>query len=407
MDPTLPTRLVRLDAARARWGDRVDRLTPAFFRGDPLADEALAAIDALGGAGWRALDRALRQGIDAVDDAPQALRALFEQLDRVPAWVDWERVDRAGRLLFRAGPAGGIVLAARCLIAGYCSPAGNKPLVLTGRVAGPELSHRLAETGRFVSAVCEPGGLRRSGEGFRITVRVRLMHARVRALCAADPRWRERDWGTPLNQRDLLATHLLFSIVFADGLRCFGLDVDRDLCEDWLHLWRLASTLMGVEAELLPATEREATELALLIRATEGPPDDDARRLTEAMLASPNMARWPGGRRVAEGMCRALLGEEASDGLGLRRTPTRHAVRAISWVTGPMDRVATRIPRLEQRLVDRGHRAWRAAIAESAAGLPLRWRPPDALRQQAEPPTFNPATNASTVAPSTASSKLP
>src|SRR5579859_2993597 len=125
-----PTRYVNLDAARARFGDRVDRLVRYFFEVDAPGDAAVEAVTSQPqGHGWRVLNEALDRGIDSVH-APDALCALFAQVDRVPAWVDWDLIQRAGETLRRAGPLGGIVLGAKSLVHGYASPAGNKPLAM-------------------------------------------------------------------------------------------------------------------------------------------------------------------------------------------------------------------------------------------------------------------------------------
>ena len=104
----LPTRAVNLAEARARFGDLVDRFLPALTRTDPLADAVARDFAELGRARSRALlDRALQEGIGAVPDAPDSLRALFAQLDHVPVWVDWAALDRASDVLFRTGFIGG------------------------------------------------------------------------------------------------------------------------------------------------------------------------------------------------------------------------------------------------------------------------------------------------------------
>lgn len=152
-----PSRYVRLDQARERYGTRVDRLGSFLMKGDPLADAAVNAL-AVHPAPVRQsmLDRALNEGIDAVPEGPDALRALFAQLDRVPFWVDPERLDRGGAAFLRSGLLGGMVLGAYSLVAGYCSPGGNKPLAFSGRLS-QDAPRRLAETGRFVQAVSSPG----------------------------------------------------------------------------------------------------------------------------------------------------------------------------------------------------------------------------------------------------------
>jgi hypothetical protein len=316
--------------------------------------------------------------VDTVPGAPDALRALFTSLDEVPVWVDRDRVARAGPILFRSLGIGGIVLGARSLVSGYCSPAGNKPLVLTGRLGSPAQNQRLAETGRFVTAVCEPLGLERDRPGFSLCVRVRMMHAKVRWLIRRDPRWDREAWGEPINQHDLVATSLLFSQVFVDGLRRFGLSVTPQEAEDWLHLWRWASVLLGVDDSLLPVTEREAERLALLIRQTQDHPDDDSRRLVRAMLET--AAPRPGGVALAEGFCRALLGDPLADELGLQRTPFRHAVRVVASVAGPVDRIRARSRLVDRVFVRMGERYWSEAVAASSEGRPLTYHPSEALR---------------------------
>ncbi len=342
---TIPDRVVNLEQARRRFGAQVDRLLPALWRGDPLADTH-------------------------VDEPFPAFVARVSP----PPWFDRDRVARAGRLLFRAGPLGGVVLGARSLVSGYCSPAGNKPLVLTGRLTGPGQSQRLAETGAFVNAVCLPGGLEAGAMGFVTAVRVRRMHAVVRRLAARDPRWDAAAWASPVNQHDLAATSLLFSQVFVDGLRALGVAVSEREAEDWLHLWRVVSDLMGVETALLPHTEPEARQLVDLIALTQGPPDDDARRLVRALLDAPGGVPW-----VAEGFCRGLLGDVVADGLALPNHSGRHVVRAIAALTRPVERLRRRSPHLDDALVRRGRAWWQASIAHSSQGRPLTWTPPETL----------------------------
>jgi hypothetical protein len=375
MTISLPARVHEPEGARKAHGDLIDRLAPWFYRADPLADEAVAALER--DAAWASVRKALRHGIDQVPHASEPLRALFASLDEVPIWVDRARADQAGRILFRAGTIGAIVLGARSLLAGYCSPAGNKPLIWVGRMGGPGQSQRLAETSRFVTAVCAPGGLQRLGEGFALCVHVRLMHAKVRYLIGQTGRWRPELWGAPINQHDMMATSLLFSQFFVDGLRRFGLRVTGQEALDWLHLWRWASTLLGVETSLLPVTEREARALIDLIERTQGEPDEDSRKLARAMLDGIPV-QFPGGQQLAEGLCRALLGDRLADGLHLSRTPMRHAVRATSLVVAPLDRLRARSQAVERWLVRVGQRSWDEAIERSRTGA-LAFRPPESL----------------------------
>ncbi|MEO1336803.1 MAG: oxygenase MpaB family protein, partial [Myxococcota bacterium] len=280
--PSLPARVVGLADARRTFGRSVDRLMPALHRSDPLADDAVRVLAEQQQSVHATLDRAL-SGDRAV---PDAVRRLIDAAAELPVWADEHRLDRAGELLFRASVPGGIALGAKSLLSGYCSPAGNKPLIWSGQLMRG-ISRRLGETAKFVCAVAAPGGLNPGAEGFQITLRVRLIHAQVRRLIEAQGGWRADLWGLPINQHDMAATILLFGNAWLDGIEALGISVTAEEAEDYVHLWRVAGHIIGVEHDLLPATRSEGDRLAKIIQATEGEPDDDARRLVKAFLTHP------------------------------------------------------------------------------------------------------------------------
>ncbi|HWU23228.1 MAG TPA: hypothetical protein VN088_16940, partial [Nocardioides sp.] len=81
------------DAEFRRYGE-------ALTEGDPLMDEVVAWMTATGRTeGKRLFERALTHGIATVPDAPDPLRALFEEVERTPAWVDRDLLDRGARVL--------------------------------------------------------------------------------------------------------------------------------------------------------------------------------------------------------------------------------------------------------------------------------------------------------------------
>lgn len=371
----VPARVVDLPAARARFGARADRLVEFLGRQDPLADEAAAVLDEEP-AQARALERGLAAAAPPRGAAP-ALRRLLEEAARLPFWVDLPRCDRAGRLLLRAGPLGGVVLGARSLAAGYCSPAGNKPLALSGQLTSGRLAgKRLAETGRFVVATCTPGGLRPGGLGWQLALRVRLIHAAVRRLVLASGRWRADLWGVPINQHDLVGTTLLFSLEWLDGVRALGLSVSDEEAEDYLHLWRASGWITGVDPELLPATVAEARALRALILATEGPPDEDSRSLVRALVELPReQARTELERRLAAAqvqlgyaLLRRLLGSGTADQLALPRTAWRLVVPAARPLVRGIERARAWVPGVEDLLAAAGRVYWEQAITGALAG---------------------------------------
>ncbi len=303
------------EAAVARYGELAQRWSDGLERGDRLADEVAAdmADDPRVG---RALRAALADG-RAGPDAPASVQALIDEVSALPARVDPRQLARAGRAFFRTGAFGGIALGAGSLVGGYTSPEGNKPLIFSGRLLH-DVTRRLAETATYVVETHRPGSVLPGGKGWALGVHVRVMHAVVRRRLQADPRW-QPGWGVPINQHDLAATQLLFSIVWLEGLRALGWPVSREEAEDHLALWRVAGRWMGVDPTLMPADEPAALEALALVHDTEGEPDDDARRLVAAMLdTTPEGAGRAARRRLSEALIAHVQGPARSAQLGLR-----------------------------------------------------------------------------------------
>lgn len=374
MASSFPSRYSNLIAARARFGDRVDRLGAFLTKVDTLADDVVESIEGTPN-GWRMFDEAARRGVERVAGAPASFRALFDQVEHVPMWVDWDLVDHGGEVLLRAGPLGGIVLALKSLILGYTSPAGNKPLVFSGRLQ-EQAPRRLHETSRFVQATITPGSMRPRGEGWLITLKVRLIHAHVRRMILRSGRWDAPAWGAPINQHDQAGTSLLFSVILLQGLRQLGIRIAQPDAEAYVHLWRWSGWLMGVDPELLPATEAEGARLGDVIAATMGTPDEDARRLTKALVESPLREAKTRGERLnarrlvhfSRGMCRALNGDAMADALGLPPTSWRYMVPFVRRLVSSVELVRENVPFGDLPAVWAGRRYWDRVVDMGLAG---------------------------------------
>jgi hypothetical protein len=385
---TFPTRFVELDAARRRHGDRVERFGALFCEGDPLADAVVRELAPLPRAERDALiERCLQHGVTHAGDVPASVVALFEELDHVPFWVDFQRLERGAEVVLRAGTLAGLVLGSYSLVAGYCSPAGNKPLAFSGRLE-EDAPRRLAETSRFVEAVIARHGMRRAAPGFACTVKVRLVHASIRRMLEGSPRWRRADWGSPINQVDMAGTILLFSHVLFDGLTRLGFDTSREEREDVLHLWRYVAYVIGVKDELRCTTEADAVELWDLLTSTQAPPDEDSRALAKALLESQvKSARTAEARAHAERMrpvgytlSRYLLGDDFADRLGYPAAPFSRALPFVAGAHRSITRRARSSSFVRGRMVEAGRRYWRDVVELALAGEPATFPMPDSLR---------------------------
>ena len=382
-----PSRFVNLSAARLRFGDRVDRLGHFLTKVDEPADRVVDAIESLPrGEGWRLFEQGLRGGSRAIPGAPAAMRDLLDEVAEIPAWVDWPTCDRGGELLMRVGVLGGAVLGSQSLVLGYASPAGNKPLVLSGRLKEQALK-RLNETARFVQAVCRPGGMRPFADGWQITVKVRLIHAQVRRMILRSGKWDDSAWGAPINQHDMAGTTLLFSIAIMDGLRKLGVRIDSEEGERYIHLWRWVGRVIGVDHALLPVSEQDARRLADLIAATMAPPDQDSRDLTKALFD----AAWEGAvtpkqrrdaaRRILFGttLCRALVGDEMADQLHVPRNTFRYAMPMVRRLVGGVERFTRAVPFAERSAIAAGSHYWDRVVEIGLQGATYEFALPSAL----------------------------
>jgi hypothetical protein len=336
------------------------------------------------GEGWRTLERGLRG--ESIAGAPAAMRELIEEAAHVPAWVDWAACDRGGALLMRSGPLGGAVLGARSLVLGYASPGGNKPLVFSGRLKA-QASRRVNETARFVQAVCRPAGMRPFAEGWQITLKVRLIHAQVRKMILDSGRWNADAWGVPANQHDLAGTTLLFSASIIDGLRKLGMHVSTAEADDYVHLWRWVGRTIGVHADVLPASEREAMRLADLITITMGEPDQDSRDLTRALFdsaydgADTKAKLREAKRNVMFGrlICRELIGDELADKLQVPRHHIRYAMPMIKRFIATVERVTRVVPFGERSAVMVGTHYWDRVVEIGLQGATYEFPLPRSL----------------------------
>ena len=369
VDHRLPSAYCAPEGAEGAHGARAGKYVDFLWRSDPLADAVMQEFASLPEGEWRALlDMALAKGIESVPAAPEPLRALFQQLEYVPFWVDRERCNLGGGTFLRCR-LGFAVLAMLSLPLIYSWPAGNKALSLSGQLMH-RASQRLKDTTRYVFAVSQPDGLSRFSEGFAMTIRVRLIHAQVRRLLLRSGQWRNDAWGAPINQCHMAGTNLMFSVGVLDGLSRLGYRFDQVEREALVHLWRYAGYLLGVDSELLIADEFEGNRLLDLIFAFEPVPDDDSRALVDALMQTSfdYVRGFKAGRccsvNLCYGMSRALIGDEHAAALGYPKTNWRWLVPAVRPATWLVETARIYSSRVQALAKVAGPKAFRHLLSE-------------------------------------------
>lgn len=360
---SVPTALRRVDEAVARHGALGRRWLDAMWAGDPLADAV--AADRASAALVR---RAIAEGVDALGDGPvpAPLRALFMALDAPPAWMDLDRCDRAAAHLVRQGREYGLVLGAASLLAGAQNTVAGKPLAFTGRYAG-NAAVRSIEVGDWLTAITTPGGMARGGVGFERTVRVRMIHAHVRAGLARHGDWDGPAWGLPIPQPYMAFTLAEFCSVALRAMAQLGARYSDAEREDVVHLWRCVGWYVGVEDALLPTTFSEYGPIEDLYALTSPGADPGDREFIMALteFQATELARVLPARvtpSIVHGLQRAFVGDAVADDLGVPDTLWKHLPRVVGPLTvalnGAHDRL---VPRGRDR---RTARAFRTRVTE-------------------------------------------
>lgn len=298
--------------------------------GDPLADDLVAAFRRLpAGVGRAQFETALEHGIGAVEIPMPELVAFFGHVENTPYWVDHAKIDYAVRVTARVGLFPSLTaLSMFSLMGGYLASRADKTLVATGDLEAMA-PRRLAETLNWVVDVTAPDALQRFGRGFTSTLRVRLMHAMVRAGMARRPDWDFEDWDHPVNQSTMAGTLMLFSLGNVLGSQALGVQFSRQDKDALYHFWRYVGFLLGLDPELLPADEADTWRLLWLQADYEFRPDGDSLRLGQALKSalgplaigdSPHPAAAVGRTVATEILCaysRLILGSANADALEL------------------------------------------------------------------------------------------
>lgn len=274
--------------AKAR---RIDRETADNYLrhtliGDPVVDavvEELASLDPEEAA------RLIRAGMDQEEEilrgAPQALRAFF--LDSPPPDPPWLDHDAFGAGI-RAFHANAVAILAAfvtgVLIDGFCTLI-SKSFVRTGRVLDRGV-RRLRQNNRHMVELFFPSGLRREGDGWKLSVRIRFIHAQVRRLLRYSEDWDTDAWGMPVSAAHLGFAVACFSARTLKHSMSLGATYTPEERESFCAVWRYSGYLMGIPETILYTDEKDALRLHEVGSVLEPPPTDDSVIMANALINS-------------------------------------------------------------------------------------------------------------------------
>jgi ER-bound oxygenase mpaB/B'/Rubber oxygenase, catalytic domain len=360
-------RVVDLDAIKDRFDPAVvQAVVDHMALGDELGYAAWKALRPLKAQGRAMFNQALEQGIETVENPPEELVALFEQLDTVPDYVDWEQLRRGAVALWRAGSLVPICLGYSSVGFGYSSYGGTKALNFTRLLIDENRAgQRMNETLRWYAAATTPDGLKRDGIGFKYSVRVRWVHAAARFGVSQSPKWQWNDWGLPITNTDLFFTSsMVFCANAIDALQALGISYSEQEKADIFAMFRYIGYLMGVPAELNHRSEADSRYKNQIVTAVEHEPDTANHILLHSLIGYTTKATdgyqalpaWLLDRLTPEqklvmsyALLRHLTGDEFCKSMKVPDTPFKHAVRYGVKLNAVKERIARRLPHDDEK----------------------------------------------------------
>lgn len=315
-------------AARRRDPEGADIYVSHTTVGDPLADAAVSALANLPPA---ESERIIRASMDRVPDQlrtnPPEVAAFFNEAGHLPDWADLKSHAAGTRLFFRHS---NIVLAAMLtgvLVEGFSTNI-SKAFLITGRLQTQGVT-RLRRNNDHLIEIFMPGGMERDGEGWKLSVRLRLVHAQARYLLAKSPDWNHEAWGTPISAAHVGFGAATFSARLLHHMERLGARVSNEERRSFMAVWRFAGHLMGVPEPMLFEDEDDANRIYRTGLGCEPPPDDESIIMAHALINSAPLAlgkndveqRRAMARHIFE-VSRALIGNHLADELRFPRTRT-------------------------------------------------------------------------------------
>ena len=374
-------RVVNLSDVKRRFDPQlVQTVVDHMTLGDELAYAAWIALRPSKGRGRQMLNQALDEGIEAVENPPAELVRLFEHVDTVPDWVDWDQLRRGSIAIWRAGRFVPICLGYSSIGFGFSSYGGTKALNFTRLLIDEDRAGaRMAETLRWVAAVTSPDGMRRDGHGFKYSVRVRLVHCAVRFGVGHSPKWQWNEWGLPITNTDLFfTTSKVFCANLVSALELLGFRYSDQEKEDIFALWRYIAYVMGVPDDLNHVDVADSLNKNEIVLAVEREPDEACRILLHSLIGYSTKSTegyqpipvWLMGNMtqrqkivMSYGLLRQLTSNEFCESMHIPDTRFKYVVKAASRLIALKEMVTRRLPHDDTRAALATLRDVKAALA--------------------------------------------
>lgn len=301
---------------------------------DPPAD---AFVEELYSQRPKEINQTLRIAMDmdegSLGDSPAYVRDFFDHASTPPDWLDPEAFLPGIRMFHRNSPVVLASMLAGTLVEGFSTNI-SKSFFITGRLRDQGV-RRLKQNNRHMIECFMPGGLERTGDGWKLSVRVRIVHAQIRRLMNNSDDWDHDAWGVPVSSAHLGFAITAFSARLLRHMRNLGASYNEEERESFMVVWRYTGYLMGIPDTILFKDEEEAVRLFEIGGMCEPTPGIESVVMANALINSgpllvgmnePKIRR--SFSRYVYRVSRALVGKPLSNELSYPATPV---VGVLPW----------------------------------------------------------------------------
>ncbi len=332
-------------------------LAAAYIRhttiGDPLADAVAADLMSFSSRQVHTLlATVLQNPRELPPETPGSLRHFMAEALDLPEWFDEEIAMTASRAFLRNSDTVLAALVGGSIVEGFATLI-SKSFRIRGRVTVSGV-RRLKQNGLQLIEQYLPGGMSPLGDGWKLTLRVRLVHARSRMLIANSDEWSHERYGLPISAATVLLAGSAFSGRLMQHVAALGGDFSREEREAYVHVWRYTGLLIGIPKEILFHDEASAVRSFEIGRMCEPPADHDAIIMANSIINSAPLVvgiKEVASRRklakYAYQISRGLIGDELSNTFLFPRTRGKAV---------PVLRIQNRTKRLIGRVLPRWRR---------------------------------------------------
>ena len=334
-------------------GRRIDEEKASKFiantmAGDTEADPVVDLLFSLDGATRRRIVAGcMDEDREVMREAPQLVREFFESIKEPPAWFDFAATEpgirgfHANADLVLQAFVGGV------LVEGFTTNI-SRSFTITGRLREQGV-RRLKQNNRHVIDIFLPDGLRRYADGWKLSVRIRLVHAQVRRLLRMSEDWDTAAWGVPLSAAHIALASSAFSARLLKHSQSMGATFSKEQRDSFMLIWRYSAYLMGVPEDLLWENERDALKFYDVAIACEPPIDFESIIMANSLVnAVPLVVGVTDDKERQElsnlvySVSRALIGNEVADQLNF---PKQRIWGVLAWI-----RLQAKFNRLMRRI---------------------------------------------------------